>query len=151
MELSYIDGLFLAKTRYGEWEAKNAGFLWDPKLKIWWTDDPEKAYVIRKAAEPAVQQQIIQLCKDGHERDTSTIRESQATDAEIAVPVPDGLNYLPYQRAGIAYALKRRATLIGDEMGLGKTVQSIGVLNGLSTQFSGLRTGLCWMATFFMT
>lgn len=54
---------------------------------------------------------------------------SRATDAEIDVPAPEGLAYLPFQRAGIAFAFARPATLIGDEMGLGKTIQAIGVIN----------------------
>lgn len=57
------------------------------------------------------------------------LEASRAVDAAIDVPAPDGLAYLPYQRAGIAYALSRPSTLIGDEMGLGKTIQAIGVHN----------------------
>ena len=57
------------------------------------------------------------------------VEASRATDAAIDIPSPDGLEYLPFQLAGIAYALGRDATLIGDEMGLGKTIQAIGVLN----------------------
>jgi SWI/SNF-related matrix-associated actin-dependent regulator 1 of chromatin subfamily A len=59
----------------------------------------------------------------------ATVQASRATDAEIDIPVPDGLSYLPFQKAGISYALGREATLFGDEMGLGKTIQAIGVLN----------------------
>ncbi len=56
--------------------------------------------------------------------------DSRATDnAAIELPVPEGLAYLPYQRAGIAYALERQGVLFGDEMGLGKTVQAIGTIN----------------------
>lgn len=54
---------------------------------------------------------------------------SRATDAEIDIPAPDGLAYMPFQRAGIAYALPRKGTLIADEMGLGKTIQAIGLIN----------------------
>lgn len=54
---------------------------------------------------------------------------SRATDADIEIPSPEGLDYLPFQRAGIAYALTHQNTLIGDEMGLGKTIQGIGVWN----------------------
>lgn len=54
---------------------------------------------------------------------------SRATDADINVPAPDGLSYLGYQRAGIAFGFERKALLIGDEMGLGKTIQAIGILN----------------------
>lgn len=54
---------------------------------------------------------------------------SRATDWHGDIPCPEGLAYLPYQRAGIAYAMGREGTLIGDEMGLGKTIQAIGVSN----------------------
>lgn len=54
---------------------------------------------------------------------------SRATDADINIPAPEGLAYLPYQRAGIAYAAGKQAVLIGDEMGLGKTIQAIGLIN----------------------
>jgi len=57
------------------------------------------------------------------------IADSQAVDADIEIPVPAGLSYLPYQKAGIAYATQRQSTLIGDEMGLGKTIQAVGVIN----------------------
>ncbi len=47
----------------------------------------------------------------------------------ITLPAPPGKSYLPYQEAGIRYALGARGTLIADEMGLGKTVQAIGIIN----------------------
>jgi SNF2 family DNA or RNA helicase len=69
---------------------------------------------------------------EGREIATTTAA-SKAVDVapEIAaeLPVPDGLSYLGYQQAGIAYALAHEGTLIADEMGLGKTVQAIGVIN----------------------
>lgn len=42
------------------------------------------------------------------------------------------IQYLPYQRDGIEYALKKKRAIIADEMGLGKTVQAIGVINEAS-------------------
>ena len=62
------------------------------------------------------------------------IQDSQATSSEIDVPVPEGLDYLPYQKAGINYALQRNSVLIGDEMGLGKTIQAIGVMNATNPE-----------------
>lgn len=55
------------------------------------------------------------------------IQASKAHDAEIHI---DGLNgqLLPFQRAGVAYALRAKRTFIADEMGLGKTVQAIATL-----------------------
>lgn len=62
---------------------------------------------------------------------TIALAASKATDApaDLDLPCPAGLSYMPFQRGGIAYALSRRGTLFGDEMGLGKTVQAIGVIN----------------------
>ena len=54
--------------------------------------------------------------------DVFAIAESSAADSDLDIPVPAGLSYLPFQKAGIAYALKRKSCLIGDEMGLGKTI-----------------------------
>jgi hypothetical protein len=45
---------------------------------------------------------------------------SRAKDSDISIPVPEGLNYLPFQRAGIQYCSERRNALIGDAPGLGK-------------------------------
>jgi SWI/SNF-related matrix-associated actin-dependent regulator 1 of chromatin subfamily A len=69
-------------------------------------------------------------CTDEGKTVAAAIETSWATDAEITAPAPDGLSYLPYQRAGISYALNRAGTLIADEMGLGKTIQAIGAING---------------------
>lgn len=54
-----------------------------------------------------------------------------ATQSPSGVPCPEGMALLPYQAAGVAYALGRPRTLIADEMGLGKTVQAIAVRNAL--------------------
>lgn len=73
-------------------------------------------------------------CTEEGQRQAQAVAESRLTDVAepeaFNVPAPEGLSYLPYQRAGIAYALSRTGTLIGDEMGLGKTIQAIGVING---------------------
>ena len=55
--------------------------------------------------------------------------ESRATSAEIDLPHPEGMDYMPFQKAGIRYAMNRPGVLIGDEMGLGKTIQAIGIVN----------------------
>jgi len=54
---------------------------------------------------------------------------SEASDLHIKLRAPKKLDYMPFQKAGIAYALSRKDTLIADEMGLGKTVQAVGVVN----------------------
>jgi SWI/SNF-related matrix-associated actin-dependent regulator 1 of chromatin subfamily A len=43
--------------------------------------------------------------------------------------MPDGESLMPFQAAGVRYALRRQHTLIADPMGLGKTVQALAVCN----------------------
>lgn len=59
------------------------------------------------------------------------IAKSRAVDANIVIPAPEGLEYMGFQKAGIAYALQRKDTLIADEMGLGKSIQALGFVNAL--------------------
>lgn len=59
---------------------------------------------------------------------------SWATDSDTEYPCPEGLSFLPYQKAGIHYAVEKGNVLIGDEMGLGKTPQSIGVANAIGAK-----------------
>ncbi len=54
---------------------------------------------------------------------------SRATSHDADLPRPPGMEYFPFQKAGIAFSLTRRATLFADEPGLGKTCQAIGVIN----------------------
>lgn len=62
----------------------------------------------------------------------AAVAASAAMDAQIDIPAPAGCEYLGFQKAGIAYALTRPATLVADEMGCGKTLQAIGVINAAS-------------------
>lgn len=82
-----------------------------------------------RIASDATATQVAAQVKDQEALKAESLETSRATDADIDLPLPEGLSYLPYQRAGIAYAMKRQNTLIADEMGLGKTIQAIGVNN----------------------
>lgn len=62
-----------------------------------------------------------------------SIQASHATTADVEVPMPEGIQLYPFQRAGVAFALLRQNTLIADEMGLGKTPQSLAVINADAT------------------
>lgn len=57
---------------------------------------------------------------------------SRAYDADITVPGFNG-TLAGYQKAGVAFALKARRTLIGDEMGLGKTPQATAAIVAAGT------------------
>ena len=61
---------------------------------------------------------------------------SRAEGADFEAPSPEGLDFYPFQCAGIQYAVEKYeqgedGVLIADEMGLGKTIQAIGTINAL--------------------
>ena len=126
MVLTHVGQKYLCRSTYTEREMpKSAGFRWDPERKVWWTDDSKKALKLLNFADTETKTYLTK-----QEKDTiQSLSLSRATNANIKVPAPDGLQYLPFQKAGIAYTLARPAVLIGDEMGLGKTVEAIGVIN----------------------
>lgn len=105
---------------------KAAGMRWDPANKEWWTTDESRAIALLNYADENAK---IRLQKT-----EIAIAASEAADSEAEIPVPEGLSYLPYQRAGIAYAMHRPGTLIGDEMGLGKTIQALGLANAIGIE-----------------
>jgi SWI/SNF-related matrix-associated actin-dependent regulator 1 of chromatin subfamily A len=100
---------------------KQAGLRWDGDAKEWWTSDRSIAANLIRYADPEARERLAEV--------EQAVEQSRAADAEIDVPVPEGLAYLPFQRAGIAYAMARESTLLADSMGLGKTIQALGVIN----------------------
>jgi hypothetical protein len=56
----------------------------------------------------------------------ASLAASRALDAEIELPaLASGQELRPFQRAGVAYIIRKRRTIVGDEMGLGKTVEAL--------------------------
>ncbi|HZS43369.1 MAG TPA: DEAD/DEAH box helicase [Candidatus Paceibacterota bacterium] len=105
---------------------KGAGFRWDANIKsVWFTTDYNVAAKMAKYADAAA----AKILNEMSQRAAESQKASRATDAAVEIPSPSGLNYLSYQKAGIAYAIHRPHTLIADEMGLGKTIQAIGIAN----------------------
>lgn len=138
MQLTFTNGVYVFKSTYNERHVpKEAGFWWhggnmycrNGKCKackagvgkVWWTFKPEVAKKLQSYADPAAAKALNEYI--------GKLQASQATDAEIDIPAPEGLEYYPFQKAGVAYAIERTSTIIGDEMGLGKTVQALGVVN----------------------
>lgn len=109
---------------------KACGFRWDPAQKVWFTTDEK---VAAKLLDPEGAAKVLAEHEAKQKLKAEAIEASRASDSTIELPCPEGLAYLPYQRAGIAAALNRPAVLFGDEMGLGKTIQFIGMLNADTT------------------
>lgn len=118
---------YIAKCSFLQKElVKSAGFRWDRDNKVWFTTDPSvAASLVDPEARRLAEERRAQMAVEKKQ----AIEDSRAQDADVELPVPDGLAYLPYQRAGIAFALRHPSVLFGDEMGLGKTIQAIGVIN----------------------
>lgn len=64
---------------------------------------------------------LIEKLSAAYERN---VRASRARSSELEVEGLSG-ELMPFQRAGVEYALHARRTFIADQMGLGKTVQSL--------------------------
>ena len=144
--LTVINGVFVLKCTYHDRHIpKQANFSWhgDPEScyrkdcpgcraelnKTWYTVDPLiAASMIEHADELATTALKVKV-----EQTQAMIAASRADDSDFVVPAPEGLAAMPYQRAGVNYALNcfhnNRGCIIGDQMGLGKTIQAIGCIN----------------------
>lgn len=102
------------------------GVTWDAKTMAWKVPMTAISEAIRwadKFGEP-VSEEARKISDSITTEKNKRSEESRATDAEINIPTIRG-ELLPYQRAGVAYALRSKRTFIADEMGLGKTIQAI--------------------------
>lgn len=106
---------------------KGAGFYWNPSLKKWIT--PYLSIVSKLAGRYEFDAGAINLYNTLSKSQLKRETDSRATDSNIEIPVPEGLNYLPYQKAGIEYASTNNNVLLADQMGLGKSIQAIGLIN----------------------
>ena len=103
-------------------EMKAAGASWSKDrltnewTLAWWLPLPVEVQQARKQARK------------------ESVAASRATAAVADFPHPEGIDYLPFQKAGIQYALDRPGVLIADEMGLGKTIETIGIINTSDAQ-----------------
>lgn len=133
--LTYKDGVF---RFYGpptyNYLAKNARFRATKEpYWHWWTESLDSALRLysdaAELAEFEVNPDAKVVLQEEHERRARSLAASTATSASLTVPAPAGLQYRPFQVAGIAYMRERAATLLADQMGLGKTIQVLGLIN----------------------
>lgn len=131
MVIKLKDGIYVAESNMDDrFALKDAGFTWTRIVAYKWaTKSPEIASRLVRYCDESCRSKLQEI----HEGRKQNIEASRAASADIEIPVPEGLEYLPFQRAGIAYASQRACTLIGDEMGLGKTIQVIGMINADET------------------
>lgn len=89
--------------------AKLSGFDFDTARGQWCGDHDAIEELRRhrlKLVEPlTITELALRNFKSAGAKVLSAIEQSHAEDSDIFIPVPDGLEYLPFQKAGIAYAL----------------------------------------------
>lgn len=132
-----IDGVFTTRFANGKsgitprerFMFKRNGWVWSKTRKAWETPDVEKARPLIKYAVGAAKEHLDNV----ESIRLAAVNKSWAEDTDAEFPSPEGLTYMPFQKAGIEYACKRDKTLIADPPGLGKTIQAIGVHNTLDT------------------
>lgn len=123
MKVTYDNGLYVATD--APLTLVNDGWRWLKTQDRFVTSNITTAAKYAEHAEGEAKTRLEAFANDR----LSVIRDSAALDSAIDIPVPPGLAYRPYQKAGIAYAHNKRCALIGDAMRLGKTIQAIGVMN----------------------
>lgn len=117
--------------------AKVAGLTLSTKVrgpggeKVWFPANYEKKPVFNPYAVMPFYGEADDAARDKLTSLISDYEASWAKDCDEDYPVPPGLKYMPFQRAGIKYVLSKQHCLIGDEPGLGKTIQAIGVANAM--------------------
>jgi len=127
IKINRINGLYVARCTFEErLVLKRQGFKFIEGK--WVTSDDDVARKFYENCVDSARERLdnLKIIKQ------QLIEASYATDYDDVLLVPEGLSYLPFQRAGIAFALERDDTLIADQPGLGKTIQALGVINNAS-------------------
>ena len=132
MEVYYstLHDRFEVQSKFSEASiSRDAGFRWDAKAKQWTSTSVADAlklaeYMTAACLKVAEDMSAVQTVKVA-----TAVQASRATDANLTIPAPEGLEYLPFQRAGVDFMSRRQNILLGDEMGLGKTIQILGLIN----------------------
>lgn len=101
MQVDYVGDVYVARCTFEErLIVRKAGFQWDPVERRWATSSP--------------------LVAAGLGLDNMTTRARTTLGVGNSIPVPPGLEYLPFQEEGIAFGRDRPKALIADQPGLGK-------------------------------
>jgi SWI/SNF-related matrix-associated actin-dependent regulator 1 of chromatin subfamily A len=129
--MTFSAGRFVAtpqgETDHAAIKAAGARFVWDRASRSYWTKFADQAVKLAAFADETAAAKLAGV--PTVEQRATAVVASRAQDAAIEVPAPAGLNYLPFQRAGIAYSEQRAGVLMAPEQGLGKTIIVCGVIN----------------------
>jgi SWI/SNF-related matrix-associated actin-dependent regulator 1 of chromatin subfamily A len=132
------DDVYWCESSFEEKEiCKGAGFSFHGKKddngkwvgkRVWWTSDKDKAAKLAEFAETPQEQWAKDLAYLKTHSEKSLVGSRQSV-SYTEFPHPEGIDYYPFQKAGIEYITARTNTLLADDMGLGKTIQVLGLIN----------------------
>jgi SWI/SNF-related matrix-associated actin-dependent regulator 1 of chromatin subfamily A len=104
MLLTKKEDKFVCMTRFEEKDIpKNAGFRWDQEDRCWFTKDPMVAAKLYGYADESCKSELEAISRQYDKN----IEASKARDADIDIPIPQGLEFMPFQKAGIKFVLQR--------------------------------------------
>ena len=127
LSYSHKKALFYCRPTFDERHLpKNAGFEFVLDAKAWVTASPYVAFVLREHADDEVKKMLAPMVETYDMSWATGVSTGVGTGREYDPPVPAGCELLPYQKAGVQFALnaftKRRSpcgsVLIADPMGL---------------------------------
>lgn len=128
------DGVtYYAVSRYEErLVLKEAGFWWNVEKRRWETSNLKILQKLISMNQGNIEnsgEDMQIMLNFGQEMQKIEKEKSFSMVSNISVPSPKGLQYRPYQKAGIEFLSQHTSALIADEMGLGKTIEVIGYIN----------------------
>lgn len=97
------DSVYVCKCSFEEKDVpKGAGFRWNPDKRTWWTDDIHKACKLAEWGDSTCREELDQLRTEN----ARALEMSRAAETDFNPPCPENMDYFPYQKAGIHYALR---------------------------------------------
>jgi SWI/SNF-related matrix-associated actin-dependent regulator of chromatin subfamily A-like protein 1 len=124
---SASNDLFIFKCTFRDRNyPKKAGFNYNVNIKCWYTNDYYKALALYDYANNTAKEKLDEYRESLKQR----ILDSKVKHSDIKIPKPDnGMDYFPYQRAGIQFGHEKDKIFMFDDMGTGKTIMSTGIVN----------------------
>jgi len=100
MKLIFKQGVFIWQGAFEEkHHVANSGFTWHRPKGPWYTRDLVIANCFRSVAEGEALTRLEHL--------DEAVKSSRRAEADIDIPRPGGLEYYPFQRAGVSFLIER--------------------------------------------
>jgi len=137
MKIDFRNGVFFTESRYEEKDViKRSGFRWNPAIRRWETTDIKVVESLIQTLHNTsgeefnvITEEVKSAIFEKKNKNAEILKKSMSATSDIEIPHNPGMDYLPFQKAGIDFISSQKNVLVADEMGLGKTIQAIGYIN----------------------